>query len=201
MDTSDIIRIIRETCFHLKLHLNEGELQSVYFNQRKYEVEDILEFKRDLIEAGRKCNLLILDQNIPATQLESLLHESKDPLITFLAEGNNLKPEVIVRDRAGILFLLSGRPFDLTQVGRLMTAETGEIVMLAALPYKQVVGENQADGFSPSPMKRLLKLFGTEKKDISYILVYALIIGLLSLVLPLGLQTTIEFISGGVFFS
>ena len=57
MDTSDIIRIIRETCFHLKLHLNEGELQSVYFNQRKYEVEDILEFKRDLIEAGRKCNL------------------------------------------------------------------------------------------------------------------------------------------------
>ena len=201
MDTSDIIRIIRETCLHLKLHLNEGELQSVYFNQRKYEVEDILEFKRDLIEAGRKCNLLILDQNIPATQLESLLHESKDPLITFLAEGNDLKPEVIVRDRAGILFLLSGRPFDLTQVGRLMTAETGEIVMLAALPYKQVVGENQADGFSPSPMKRLLKLFGTEKKDISYILVYALIIGLLSLVLPLGLQTTIEFISGGVFFS
>lgn len=201
MTTSDIIQIIRETSLHLKMPLNEGELQSVYFNQREYEVGDIPEFKRDLIEAGRKCNLLILDQNIAASQFESLVRESKDPLIIFVADGNNLKPEVLVRDRSGVRFLFGDRPFNLTQVDRLLATEAGEIVMLTALPYKQVVGENHPDGSSLSPMNRLLRLFGTEKKDISYIIIYALIIGLLSLVLPLGLQTTIEFISGGVFFS
>lgn len=200
MTTSDIIQIIRETSLHLKMPLNEGELQSVYFNQREYEVGDIPEFKRDLIEAGRKCNLLILDQNIAASQFESLVRESKDPLIIFVADGNNLKPEVLVRDRSGVRFLFGDRPFNLTQVDRLLATEAGEIVMLTALPYKQVVGENHPDGSSLSPMNRLLRLFGTEKKDISYIIIYALIIGLLSLVLPLGLQTTIEFISGGVFF-
>ena len=201
MTTSDIIQIIRETSLYLKLPLNEGKLQSVYFNQREYEVGDIPEFKRDLIEAGRKCNLLILDQNIAAIQLEFLVRESKDPLIIFVADGNNLKPEVLVRDRSDVRFLFGDRPFDLTQVESLLATEAGEIIMLTVLAYKQVVSDNHPDGSSLSPMNRLLRLFGTEKKDISYIIIYALIIGLLSLVLPLGLQTTIEFISGGVFFS
>jgi ABC-type bacteriocin/lantibiotic exporter with double-glycine peptidase domain len=201
MKTADIIQIIRETCLHLKLHVNETELQSVYLNQREYEVGDILEFKRDLIEAGRKCNLLILDQNVPAIQLESVLLDSKDPLITFVVDGDDLKPEVFVRDRSETRSLFSGKLVDLSHRERLLTTETGEIVMLTALPYKQVVGEYPSDSSAPSPMKRLFKLFGTEKKDISYILIYALIIGLLSLVLPLGLQTTVELISGGVFFS
>ena len=109
MTTSDIIQIIRETSLYLKLPLNEGKLQSVYFNQREYEVGDIPEFKRDLIEAGRKCNLLILDQNIAASQLEFLVRESKDPLIIFVADGNNLKPEVLVRDRSDVRYFFHSR--------------------------------------------------------------------------------------------
>lgn len=201
MTTFEIIRIIRETSLHLKSNLNEVELQSVYFNQREYDAEDIMEFKRDLIEAGRKCNLQILDQNIPATQFDSLLNDSKDLLIVFVSDGTELKPDVLFRDRSSILSLFSGKPFDLSQKNSLLTTGTGEIVMLTALPYKHVVSENLSGSPHLTPMKRLLKLFGTEKKDINYILIYAFVIGLLSLILPLGLQTTIEFISGGVFFS
>ncbi|HEY3402162.1 MAG TPA: ATP-binding cassette domain-containing protein [Ohtaekwangia sp.] len=201
MRTSDIIQVVREITFQLKLPLSEGELQSVYLNQREYDMEDILEFKRDLIEAGRACQLLILEQNIEVTQLESLFRESKDPLIIFVSDGKDLIPEVLIREGRRMRFLFSGKPFDLTYASRLLTTETGEVVMLTALPMKQVVGENPADTSTLTPMQRLLKLFGTEKKDISYILIYALFIGLLSLILPLGLQTTIEFISGGVFFS
>jgi ABC-type bacteriocin/lantibiotic exporter with double-glycine peptidase domain len=53
----------------------------------------------------------------------------------------------------------------------------------------------------PSPMQRLLRLMATEKKDIGYIYVYAIIVGLISLVLPLGTQAIIGMVSGGMFFS
>jgi ABC-type bacteriocin/lantibiotic exporter with double-glycine peptidase domain len=60
---------------------------------------------------------------------------------------------------------------------------------------------NANEGDTPSPVKRLFKLLGTEKKEILYILFYAILIGLISLVIPLGIQTTVELVSGGVFFS
>lgn len=201
MTTSDIIQIIREATLYLKLDLNEDQLQSIYFNQRVYENEDMLEFKRDLIEAGRKCNLFIIEQSIPLAQVESLFKESRDPLIIFSSRGSEYQADVLVGERSQVQSLFTGDSIDLTEVDRWMKSEKGEIIMLTVIPYKKVVGEDFADTTSLSPAKRLFKLLGTEKKDISYILVYALIIGLLSLALPLGLQTTVEFISGGVFFS
>lgn len=47
----------------------------------------------------------------------------------------------------------------------------------------------------------MLRLLHAERSQINYILFYALLMGLLSLVLPLGIQSTIELISGGMFFS
>lgn len=200
MTSANIIEVIRETCIHLKLDLNQEQLQSVYFNQRGYEIGDVPEFQRDLIEAGRKCNLYILQQNIPPGQLAALLEEAKDPLIVFARDGNSVRPEVLVREGAQSRYLFSTQPFHPNQAAGWLTAENGDIIMLTVIPYKEVMGEMSAPGLL-SPTQRLFRLFGTERKDISYILIYALIIGLLSLALPLGLQTTIEFISGGVFFS
>jgi ABC-type bacteriocin/lantibiotic exporter with double-glycine peptidase domain len=42
-------------------------------------------------------------------------------------------------------------------------------------------------------------LLGNEKRDIGYIYVYAMIIGLISLSLPIGIQSIINLISGGMF--
>lgn len=67
--------------------------------------------------------------------------------------------------------------------------------------YESPVSLEGKEGEHPSPIKRLLKLLGTERKEIFYILFYAIIIGLIGLVVPLGIQTTVELISGGVFFS
>lgn len=47
----------------------------------------------------------------------------------------------------------------------------------------------------------MFRLLSTERKNIIYLLLYAVIIGLISLTLPLGIQTIVELISGGVFFS
>ncbi|OEK05543.1 xenobiotic-transporting ATPase [Roseivirga misakiensis] len=52
-----------------------------------------------------------------------------------------------------------------------------------------------------SPVKRLIRLLSEEKRDIFYIFVYAAFVGIVSLTLPLGIQATVELVSGGVVFS
>src|SRR5690606_20568490 len=52
-----------------------------------------------------------------------------------------------------------------------------------------------------NPITRLIRLLHAERSQINYIFFFALVTGLISLVLPLGIQATVELISGGVFFS
>lgn len=53
----------------------------------------------------------------------------------------------------------------------------------------------------PTPVQRLLRLLGTERKDIGYIYLYAMVTGLISLSLPLGIQAVFNLVSGGLVFS
>ncbi len=53
----------------------------------------------------------------------------------------------------------------------------------------------------PSPLQRLIRLLANDKKDIGYIYLYALVTGLISLSLPLGIQAVFNLVSGGVIFS
>jgi ABC-type bacteriocin/lantibiotic exporter with double-glycine peptidase domain len=200
MTTGDIIQIIQQTTLHFRLELNRDEIQSLHLHPRNYLPEDLSEFTRDLVEAARKSNLLILEQRISAGQLHALLKESKDPLLFFFLKGGEVNPDVVIQDGAELRSIISQDRISVDSTD-LIKAETGELFVLTLLPYKEIVSENLHTATQLSPTRRLFRLFGTERKDISYILVYALFIGLLSLVLPLGLQTTIEFISGGVFFS
>ncbi|MCB2407005.1 peptidase domain-containing ABC transporter [Hymenobacter lucidus] len=57
-----------------------------------------------------------------------------------------------------------------------------------------------ADSSAPSsltPVKRLLRLLAAERHDIGYLYVYAALTGLISLTLPLGVQSVIGFVSSG----
>lgn len=53
----------------------------------------------------------------------------------------------------------------------------------------------------PSPTQRLLRLLTNEKKEIGYVYLYALVTGLISLSLPLGIQAVFTLVSGGLVFS
>jgi ABC-type bacteriocin/lantibiotic exporter with double-glycine peptidase domain len=53
----------------------------------------------------------------------------------------------------------------------------------------------------PSPLRRLLRLLGTERRDIGYIYLFAIVTGLLGLSLPLGIQAVFNLVSGGLVFS
>ncbi|GAB4014658.1 ABC transporter transmembrane domain-containing protein [Spirosoma koreense] len=53
----------------------------------------------------------------------------------------------------------------------------------------------------PSPLQRLMRLLGTERKDIVYTLLFAIITGLIGLTLPLGIQAVFNLVSSGMLFS
>jgi len=52
-----------------------------------------------------------------------------------------------------------------------------------------------------TPVQRLFRLLGEERRDIGYLYVYAIVSGLIALSLPLGVQAIIGLISGGLVFS
>ncbi len=51
------------------------------------------------------------------------------------------------------------------------------------------------------PFERLIKLLSNERKDIGYIYFYAITVGLISLILPLGVQAIFNFVKTGSVFS
>jgi ABC-type bacteriocin/lantibiotic exporter with double-glycine peptidase domain len=48
-----------------------------------------------------------------------------------------------------------------------------------------------------TPMQRFLRLLASEKREIVYLYIYAVAAGLISLALPLGIQSIIGFVSSG----
>jgi ABC-type bacteriocin/lantibiotic exporter with double-glycine peptidase domain len=50
-----------------------------------------------------------------------------------------------------------------------------------------------------TPLRRLIRLFSQDRKEISYIYLYAILVGLIALVGPLGVQAIINLIAGGEF--
>ncbi|OGX81900.1 hypothetical protein BEN47_18920 [Hymenobacter lapidarius] len=54
-----------------------------------------------------------------------------------------------------------------------------------------------SDSSSLSPVQRLFRLLAAERRDITYLYVYATLAGIISLSLPLGVQSVIGFVSSG----
>lgn len=195
MTTDNIIQILQDASLYLKTNIDVSKLQNVMLNSLRYEREDFTEFKRDLTEAARKVDLMVIDQSIRKDELKSFIQETRDPVVIFQVVATGLEPLLLFR---------RGRHDDvrIAEIQHESLLSDGEmIIALLITPYKSISGETAESSERTTPGKRFIQLLATEKKDIGYILLYALAIGLLSLALPLGLQSTIEFVSGGVFFS
>ncbi|MEQ9414419.1 MAG: ABC transporter ATP-binding protein, partial [Cyclobacteriaceae bacterium] len=204
MTSKQIIQVLKEAALCLRHDVDTAQLQSVESNIRTYSIAEWPELKRDLIEAGRKVGLLILDYKIPKNRISHFLTEANEPVLLFKTDGEGIHPLLLHRKKKNIETLFSHDGDSFNKADNWFANEKGETHCLVIMPYKSVVSNYSSEEDSSEPMspgKRLFRLLASEKKDIFYILIYALFIGLVSLVLPLGLQATVDFISGGVFFS
>ena len=211
MTNRDIVRILHESALASKHDFDGSVLKFVEANKRDYEISEFPEFKRDLIEAGSKVRMLFMEYALPPESFQQVASEEEGMVLYFLKRNNRLTPalqysnkgkttQIEINESDTAIITSSQRLTD-----TLYTNEKGEVIFFVLFPYQSLISEyTYADNFQGqkmSPVKRLFRLLSTEKKDIVYILFYSVVVGLLSLVLPLGIQTTVELISGGVFFS
>jgi len=204
LNNQQIVRCLREVSFVMKHSLKLENIQYVEANQHNYSDDEFIEFKRDLIEAGNQVRVMFMENQLDETTFLDFFHEQSSPVLTFLRDKNGLYPALLVPEKGKAKWIKihfdtnSDAPFDANE---LLKNENGEITFFAIYSYESPVSIQGEEGLNPSPVRRLVHLLRTEKKEVFYILFYAVVVGLISLTVPLGIQTTVELISGGVVFS
>ncbi len=79
--------------------------------------------------------------------------------------------------------------------------KSSALYVLVPIRVEPTVSDKNMSKDKYSTVRRLWYLLQTEKKDIGYVYIYAIVAGLLSLTLPLGVQSIINMISGGLILS
>ncbi len=210
MTNKHIVRILRESGLLLQHDFDAETLQSIRINNREYTVGEFKEFKSDLIETGAKIKLLFLEYNLSLTEFNEFIKTDDSHFLAFRKIDQELVPVILhPNDRSKRIETWVNetdhvdKDFNEQNDAWLVNAN-GDIIFFVITQYNSLVSdyEKTDDSGKPlSPVTRFFRLLKSEKKEILYILFYSLVIGVISLVLPLGIQTTVELISGGVFFS
>ncbi len=199
-----IYHTLREIGLITKYHFNLEDIRHVDSNQRTYD-QELEEFKRDLTEAGNKIRILFMPTDLTQSEFRSFAQEQNTLLVAFTNEAHPQPMLIQPQGNKAIVQIVTANgatPKEVVKIEELdvFTNAKGEVTFYGVFTYASPLSQSDEER-AVSPMRRLLQLLATEKKEIFYILFYAVIIGFVSLILPLGIQTTVELVSGGVIFS
>jgi ABC-type bacteriocin/lantibiotic exporter with double-glycine peptidase domain len=211
-------QLIQSICQTLSssLGLKETKQPELYdaISHIHYTQKDVPLFISDLINKAKEYDLTLISSYIEVNQLNKLVNESDYPILYFEREKTDIVP--VLRGRS-----LKGEELNHTfetsnkvekgykniknpymWEGTSDQSRNGKAVYLTAFPMQSLVSREKKDDDKPlTPVQRFFRLLGNEKKDIGYIYLYAIVIGLITLSLPLGIQAIINLISGGMVFS
>jgi len=206
LNTDQITRILTETCLFLDQDISSEVVRALNRNYRFYKKEEYEEFKRDLSESGYQAGLQLLEYRLHPEEIKRFFRQKNQAILIFHREKDDLIPKLIIgksKSWEAITFLpneLERSSFSLNELDAEHEPD-GQITVFSIMKLENLVSDHFTKDFEPSPVARFFHLLQTEKSDIIYILFYAFFIGLISLAIPLGIQTTVELISGGMFFS
>jgi ABC-type bacteriocin/lantibiotic exporter with double-glycine peptidase domain len=159
----------------------------------------IQEFNSSLIRRGKTTGLLYLSHELFKEELLELV-AGEVPFLTFLQKEGGFQA-VVLRKLGKQIYLYEkdiDNPVTIEQEhleNILLKNNEGKFYATTCIPASHV-GADQNE-ILESPVKSFLRLLSTEKKEILYIYLYAIIGGIISLSLPLGIQSIINFISSG----
>jgi len=213
MNSKSIINILHESANLVKLDLDSKALRSADSIYREYLQEEVDEFIRDLSEIGMSNNLVYLKKEISFDKFEMFIENFDSPVILFIKSGENKVTPALIHsnDRRDMsvmkIYEDSTESIDYYSIdeSEFLHDKNGKLIFVSVFAYESVVGSAAPDSDEEheelSPVTRLFRLLKADKKDLLYVYIYGVLIGVASLILPLGIQAAIELISGGVFFS
>ena len=179
-----------------------------------YNEQELPLFIGDLITKARDYDLTLISSHTPAADLPALAQNANHPILYFEKTANGLTPVLTGKTIASTPLHVSFQPNGEIQNEALPLrspylwhntsekSKNGQALYLTAFPMESLVSEENRGSEVPlSPVQRFFRVLTNEKKDIGYIYLYAIVIGIISLSLPLGIQALINLISGGMVFS
>ncbi|WP_373516022.1 peptidase domain-containing ABC transporter [Persicitalea sp.] len=211
-------RLIQAICQQIALAFDLKNIpqREVYdsLHLTQYADKDLPIFLGDLITKAREYNLTLVSSHAAVHQLDALVQQAEYPILFFEKGGDRTTPVLGGKKLDGtplsLRFTTDGNP-EVAPIsarnpylwnGTSDTAKNGKALYLTAFPMESLVSEHEPTTADPlTPVQRFFRLLGNEKKDIGYIYLYAIVIGLITLSLPLGVQAIINLISGGMVFS
>jgi ABC-type bacteriocin/lantibiotic exporter with double-glycine peptidase domain len=181
-----------------------------------YDPGDFQIFIHDLISLASRLEFSLKLNYLEEAKLQAALKEIPSPCILFEKTAFGWVPLIHIPQESGrqsiervLVQGIESQELPAPDTSRLIAAsEPGspdkeeKYLLITGMSWKSIVSHlSRKDGNSKplSPVKRLVRLLGNEGRDIGYIYVYAMIIGLISLSLPIGIQSIINLISGGMF--
>lgn len=182
---------------------------SSFSGARNYTPEELDLFISDLIQTARKQNFLLVENHISKEYFPQLVENAQHPII-FFEENKVIISGHLLKNKKPFIFQLSGnQPFEeidensnfnpISIQNNPDSSKNGKIKYLTVYPIDNFNELPEVE--HQTPMKRLFKMLRSERKDIGYIYIYAIVVGIMSLSLPLGIQAIIGLVSGGLAFS
>jgi ABC-type bacteriocin/lantibiotic exporter with double-glycine peptidase domain len=159
---------------------------------------------QSILEAGARAGISYVRRSHSARELGALLRRLEGPLVVLRTDGDRAPHE-----RVQVLLRRTGSSWRVATgdaEGRLTESDRDTEALLASLgaaaatllvAARLIEQQHHHDGHA-SATARLLELIAAEKGNIALVYLYATLVGLFSLTLPLGVQATIGLVSGGL---
>ena len=208
MTRKQVIAIVQSFGQALEHDVSNQISEALSSRTTEYTPDQLSTFVHDLTETGSSSRLVFLPNSLPAANYRDFLKKLTFPILVFLRSGVKLIPTVVRLDKKMNPVAHHIAPDGTTTVVPIDSLseepylnEKGEVIFMTAFPFRSIVSKTEEEGEHLTPLKRLLNLLSTERRDIIYLYVYAVAVGIISLSLPLGTQAIVGFISGGMWFN
>ena len=209
MQSTQLSTIIKKISDFYGVPFNNFAYHSPLFEDKTYTPEKYSDFVNDLIEAARKQQLLMIENYASLSDFRQLIQENNHPIIFF--EGNKVinAGRLLKNNKPFFYQIVANQDFEeipevgtynpLTVENAPNASQNGKVKFLTVFPFENIAEEPNVEHLTP--LKRLFGMLRKERKDIINIYIYAIVVGIISLSLPLGIQAIIGLVSGGLAFS
>jgi ABC-type bacteriocin/lantibiotic exporter with double-glycine peptidase domain len=188
--------------FRKAFHL--GDMEQLLFDSVDFSPNDLNDYDKLLLLLNGSSNhhqLNYFIKEVTLEELNTLQSKSDFPFLSICSNGKDIFPCFFEIgkgiERAKTLTSISqqaefeNQALNLTPV---KSQESDKYIIITGYPLQNIASNPDS---RYKVLSRFLKLLKHEKREIGYVYLYASIAGLISLSLPLGIQSIIGFVSSG----
>ncbi len=169
---------------------------------------DIDNFIEELNAKAEKIHLTLMRHTVNKENFADLLDALESPFLTFIKDAKGTYPIIFYRNsgETEVYIINQNGSIEVDDdaqryLDKLLESQNSDVTYILPFPLPSLVSDDEKDALSATPIIRLYKMLSAEKKDIFYLYFYAFLIAIVNLSLPLGIQSILQLVSGGVIFN